>query len=247
MSYDSGGVAVLFKGHSQYGSVATMVDQFAGALRRLGAETAILDTRAPDCVSTVVALLRQNRIRAFLSLNGYGIPSPGQGAGFYGISGAPVMIYFVDHPAYHFPTIRAPLPHLSVSFPTAHHVGFCRDHVRGDIAVRHLPHAAEAAEPAAWDGRDVPLFLSASLIADAEPFRAGWRQHGPEVERGGSMPSSTPMTAIPTGRCTSTFSPCSASRRPRSRCSPPISAPSTSTCAAGPSRRWWRRSRICPW
>jgi glycosyltransferase involved in cell wall biosynthesis len=182
MTHDPSGVVVLFKGHSQYGSVATMVDQFAGALRRLGAETAILDTRAPDCVPSVVALLRQNRIRAFLSLNGYGIPSPGQGAGFYEISGVPVMIYFVDHPAYHFPTIRAPLPRLSVSFPTAHHVGFCRTHVRGDIPVRHLPHAAEATESAAWDGRDVPLFLSASLISDAEPFRAGWRQHGPAVE-----------------------------------------------------------------
>lgn len=182
MGVDRDGVIVLFKGHSLYGSVAAMVDQLTEALRRQGFETATFDTRAPDCVASILTVLRQNRVRAFLSLNGYGLPAAGQGAGFYELTDAPVMIYFVDHPAYHFPTIRSPVPRLAVSFPTAHHVAFCRDHVRGDIAIRHLPHATEPAEPAPWEARDIPLFLSATLAADAEAFRAAWRQHGPAVE-----------------------------------------------------------------
>lgn len=175
------GVVVLFKGHSQYDSVNTMVDQLGRALERLGAATVTLDTRAGDCVAAATALARQRRVRFFLSLNGFGIPAAGQGAGFYGESDAPVLIYFVDHPAYHHPRIRAPLPRLIATFPTAHHVAFCRRFIRDDIPLHHLPHATEAAEPAPWEGRAGALFLSASLLTDPEPFRAQWRQHGAEI------------------------------------------------------------------
>lgn len=176
-----GPVIVLFKGHSQYGSVNAMVDQLAQALEGLGAPTAILDTRAADCVAAAVGFVRQRRVRFFLSMNGFGIPGAGQGAGFYGESDAPVLIYFVDHPAYHYPRLRAPLPRLIATFPTAHHVDFCRRFLRDDIALHHLPHATEAAAPAPWEGRDVALFLSASLMADPDSFRTQWSQHGPEV------------------------------------------------------------------
>jgi len=177
----AGDLVVLFKGHSQYDSVNTMVDAVARALEGLGAPTRILDTRAADCVAAAVALVRQQRVRLFLSLNGFGIPAAGQGAGFYAETDAPLLIYFVDHPAYHLPRIRASLPRLIMTFPTAHHVEFCRRFIRDDVALHHLPHATEAAEAAPWDGRDLPLFLSASLLTDPEPFRAQWRQHGPEV------------------------------------------------------------------
>ena len=176
------GIVVLFKGHSQYDSVNTMVDQLAAALERLGAATLILDTRDADCVATAVGLVRQRQVRLFLSLNGFGIPAAGQGAGFYGESDAPVLIYFVDHPAYHLARIRAPLPRLIATFPTAHHVAFCRRFIRDDIPIHHLPHATTAAAAAPWSARDEALFLSASLMTDPEPFRAQWRQHGAEVE-----------------------------------------------------------------
>lgn len=175
------GLVVLFKGHSQYGSVNAMVDQLAQALERLGAPTAILDTRAADCVAAATALTRQRRVRLFLSLNGFGIPAAGQGAGFYGESDAPVLIYFVEEPAYYYPLVRAPLPRLIITLPTAHNVDFCRRFIRDDIAIHHLPHATAAAEAAPWAGRDLTLFLSASLTVDPEPFRAQWQQHGVEV------------------------------------------------------------------
>ncbi len=175
------GFILLFKGHSQYDSVNTMVDQLARALERLGAPTVILDTRADDCVAAAAGLSQRRRVRLFLSLNGFGIPAAGQGAGFYGESEAPMLIYFVDHPAYHHPRLRTPLPRLVATFPTAHHVDFCRRFIRDDIAIHHLPHATAAVEAAPWEGRDLPLFLSASLMADPEPFRAQWRQHGAAV------------------------------------------------------------------
>jgi hypothetical protein len=129
--------------------------------------------------------VRGGAVRFFLSLNGYGIPAPGQGAGFYAETAAPVLIYFVDHPAHHHPTVRAPLPHLAVTFATESEAAFCRAHVRSDIPVRALAHAAAASTeaPPAWETRDVPLLFSASLHAEPEALRAGWCQHGAAVER----------------------------------------------------------------
>jgi Glycosyl transferases group 1 len=172
---------VLFKGHSQYDSVNTMVEQLAAAFARAGAASLVLDTRAPGCVADAAALVRRGGVRLFVSLNGYGIPE--EGVGFYAESKAPVLIYFVDHPAYHYPRVRAGLPRLIVSFPTAHHVEFCRRFIRDDIPLHHLPHATVAAAAASWEERDIALFFSGSLLADPEAFRAGWAGHGAEVAR----------------------------------------------------------------
>jgi glycosyltransferase involved in cell wall biosynthesis len=179
------GTVILYRGHSDYDSVATMVEDLGAALRRRGFATAMLDVRAPDCIAESVRLVRAGDVRFFLSVNGYGIPAAGQGAGFYGETRAPMLIYFVDHPAYHYPTIRTKLPRLAATFPTAHHVDFCAAHIRRDIALRHVPHAAapSAIAPPAWATRDLPLLLSASLHGEPETIRAGWRQHGEAVER----------------------------------------------------------------
>lgn len=170
---------VLFKGHSQYDSVNTMVEQLGAAFGRVGAPAVILDTRSASCVGEALALLRRGAVRLFVSLNGYGIPE--EGAGFYAESPAPVLIYFVDHPAYHYPRIRAGLPRLIATFPTAHHVEFCRRFIRDDIPLHHLPHATAAADAAPWKERDIALFFSGSLLADPESFRAEWAGHGAEV------------------------------------------------------------------
>ncbi|HEY1504295.1 MAG TPA: glycosyltransferase [Stellaceae bacterium] len=179
------GTVVLYRGHSDYESVGTMVRDLAAAFARSGLNPVLLDLRAPDCVAQAVRLARGGDVRFFLSLNGYGIPAPGQGAGFYAETATPVLVYFVDHPAYHHKTIRAALPHFAVSFATVSEVLFCRHAVRRDIPVSHLPHAAEPLEeaPLAWETRDLPLLLSASLHGEPEALRARWRDHGATVEQ----------------------------------------------------------------
>ena len=181
----SPGTVVLYRGHSDYESVGTMVQELAAAFQRRGLTPVLLDLRAPDCIAQAVRLVWDGDVRFFLSLNGYGIPAPGQGAGFYAETKAPVLVYFVDHPAYHYSTVRAPLPHLAVTFATASEVPFCEQHVRNDIPVRHLLHAAEPSHEAlpAWETRDIPLLLSASLHGEPDAIRAGWRKHGAEVEQ----------------------------------------------------------------
>ena len=174
-------VAVLYKGKSEFDSLNTMVDHWAAALRKQGVRPEIVDLRQPGAIARTVALIRNEPVSLFLSLNGYGVPEPGQGPGFYQESAAPLFIYFVDHPVYHYPTIRSEAPHLVATFPTPNNLRFCRSRIRNDLPLLHLPHAAAPGPAAPWSGRDVPLLLAGSLHEDPEQTRAGWIRHGPAV------------------------------------------------------------------
>ena len=174
-------VAILYKGNSEFDSLNTMVDHWAAALARRGIRPEIVDLRAPDPVARAVALIRRERVVLFVSLNGYGVPKPGQGPGFYQESAAPLFIHFVDHPVYHYPTIRSEVPHLLASFPTPGNLRFCRNHIRDDLPLIHLAHAAAPGESAPWTGRDCPPLLAGSLHEDPEIGRARWISHGAAV------------------------------------------------------------------
>ena len=143
-------VAVLYKGHSGFDSLNTMVDHWAAALRLRGIRPEIVDLRAGDAVARTVALIRNERVALFLSLNGYGVPKPGQGPGFYQETTAPLLVYFVDHPVYHHPIIRSEVPQLVATFPTPSHLRFCRARIRDDLPLLHLPHAAAPGAAAPW-------------------------------------------------------------------------------------------------
>ncbi|MEI7610504.1 MAG: glycosyltransferase [Rhodospirillaceae bacterium] len=174
-------VAVLYKAKSEFDSLNTMVDHWAAALRRKGFRPEIVDLRAADAVARAVALIRGERVALFLSLNGFGVPTPGQGPGFYQECAAPLFIHFVDHPAYHHTTLCSEAPHLVATFPTPSHLRFCRTHIRGNLPLLHLPHAAEPDPVAPWRERDLPLLLAGSLHEDPEAKRAGWSRYGPVV------------------------------------------------------------------
>lgn len=175
-------VAVLYKGNSEFDSLNTMVDHWAAALRRQGVRPEIVDLRQPDAVARTVALIRSERVTLFLSLNGYGVPKPGQGPGFYQESAAPLFIHFVDHPIYHHRTIHSEVPHPVAAFPTPSHLRFCRNRIRSDLPLLHLPHAASPGPATPWAGRDIPLLLAGSLHEDPERTRAGWFEHGVPVQ-----------------------------------------------------------------
>ncbi len=171
-------VAILYKGKSEFDSLNTMVDHWAAALRTQGMRPEIVDLRAPDAVARAVALIRAEPVALFLSLNGYGVPRPGQGPGFYQESAAPLFIHFVDHPVYHHPIIRSEVPNLVATFPTPSNLRFCRSHIRDGLPLLHLPHAAAPGPAAPWAEREIPLLLAGSLHEDPERKRAGWIEHG---------------------------------------------------------------------
>ena len=171
-------IAVLYKGHSEFDSLNTMVDHWAAALRTRGIRPEIVDLRASDAVARTVALIRNRPVAFFLSLNGYGVPKPGQGPGFYQETTAPLLVYFVDHPVYHHPLIRSEVPQLMATFPTPSHLRFCRSRIRDDLPLLHLPHAAAVGSATPWAERDIPLLLAGSLHEDPERTRANWLLHG---------------------------------------------------------------------
>ena len=174
---------VLYQGNSVYGSVNTMVAELAGALRRFGFEPVIIDLRRADALTETLEVIAGGRVVFFLSLNGFGIPE--QGAGYYAAVDLPLAMVCVDHPIGLYPLIRCPLARMLTTFPTPHHVDFCRTFVRDDTLCRHLPHAAAAVTTRRrpWRHRDIPLFLSGSVHQDPEEARAGWSHFGPAVCR----------------------------------------------------------------
>jgi len=177
--------ALFYKAKSDFDSVNTMVDEIAGGFAAQGWATHVVDLLHPDHIDQILRRIEAGQVDLFVSLNGFGIPAAGMGAGFYERTAADVLVYFVDHPIYHFPTIRAPLPRLRVTFPTAHQVDFCRAWVRHDIPLRHLPHGGTPAAPGAaraWSDRDVGVLVPSSLMCEAETERAAWAEsYGPQV------------------------------------------------------------------
>lgn len=175
---------LTYKGHSDFDSVNTMVATLAQAFAELGWEVSCVDLRDGDAARQAATLVTERGVDLVLSLNGYGIPAGGD-IGFYAGLAAPVVVLFVDHPVYHHPTIRTAVPTLRVSFPTAHHVDFCRDFVRADIPLGHIGHAASAADPAdlrPWAERDIGVLVPSSLAVMPEEDRRGWAdQYGTEV------------------------------------------------------------------
>lgn len=178
---------LVFQGKSDFGSVNGMALALAKGFERLGRTAVVVDLRQPNHIQTIVGALRSGDVDLFFSLNGYGIPDAAglDPVGFYGATNAPAMVFFVDHPVYHHPTICNRLPRVLASFPTAHHVDFCRRHVRGDMPLGFIPHGGN--EPSAgvarpWAERDIDVLLSASLPGHPEGLRAGWApQYGPQV------------------------------------------------------------------
>lgn len=174
-------IAVLYKGHSAFESLNTMVDHWAAALGRAGFRPTIVDVRRPDAVARTVHLIRTDEVALFLSLNGYGVPADGHGPGFYGESTAPLVMVFVDNPLYHPQTIRCEVPRAVVTFPTPHQISLCRDHIRADLPIFHIPHAAEPGRGVPWRDRDIPVLIAGSAHDDPERARAGWAAYGPAV------------------------------------------------------------------
>ncbi len=171
-------VVILYKGHSEFDSLNTMVDHWSTALRTRGLGTEIVDLRLPDAVARTVTLIRRERVVLFLSLNGYGVPRPGQGPGFYQETQAPLFVYFVDHPVYHHQTLRSEVPQLIASFPTPSNLRFCRGHIRENLPLLHLPHAAQPGPSMAWEQRNIQILLAGTLHEDPAQARSRWTEHG---------------------------------------------------------------------
>ena len=172
---------ILFRGHSLYDSVNTMVAELALAVGRQGCRPEVVDLRCEDARDRIVSLVREGAVGRFLCVNGLGLPATAEDCRLYRETGVPVVLYALDHPIGLYPCLQLPLPTLVATVPTRHNVDVCREVIRRDLRCYHLPHGA--ARPTSrlrpWRLRDVPLLLSASLQQPPEAARADWRRYGP--------------------------------------------------------------------
>ena len=173
--------AIIFKARSDFDRIDTEADLWAKAVAAEGIAPIPIDLRRADSIPAIVRTIRSRPVAFFLSINGFGLPQPEQGVGFYGDCAAPVFVHFIDHPIYLAPLIRSPVPQLFASFASPGEVSFCRRRIRGDIPLLHLPHAAAPAVGRPWGERDLPVLLAGSIHQQPEEMRAGWIEKGPEV------------------------------------------------------------------
>lgn|GEM_PF-1542990 len=156
---------LLFKGQSQYNSVNGMVDAFERAFSDAGFDCLTPNVLDQEDMERVRNLITEDRVSMIFSLNGYGIPQ--QAGTYFDKIDIPVFIYFVDHPIFHSQRILAPVRNLFMSFPTSHHVDFCRMFFGDVLNVTHIPHAAETGTCGDWNDRDIPLFFSGTPMMGA--------------------------------------------------------------------------------
>lgn len=168
---------VLFKGASQYGSVNAMVGELPQAFARRGLRPVVVDMTEDALKRDLEPLLEDGAVALFCCVNGIGLPS--DGAGFYALSDAPVFAYFVDHPVYHLDRLRAAVPRLTVSFPTADNVACCRRMIGPVPPACHVAHGAAAVAETPWEDRDIPvLFAGTCHGGPPEDQRRAWRGRG---------------------------------------------------------------------
>lgn len=172
--------AVLFSGHSEYGSVNAMVEGFAVGLAAQGWTTVVVDTSAADLASRLAAALAPG-VDLVVATNGIGLPK--ERPSFYDRLAAPVVVWMLDHPIYHPDKIAAPVPDLRLAVVSPRHVDFARAVHGPAVPVVHLAHATSADVGLPWAERDIEVLACGSpLTNDPEAFRSGWRQHGAAVE-----------------------------------------------------------------
>ncbi|MHA1597998.1 MAG: glycosyltransferase family protein [Alphaproteobacteria bacterium] len=173
---------ILFKGVSEHNSVNGMVDAIADAFEARGFVCSIVNVAEGGLAKDMPDLIAGGDVCLIFSLNGFGLPR--QTGSFYDKTDIPVMVFFVDHPAYHRDRILAPVRNLMMSFPSPGHVDFCHRFFGPGLIVDHIPHAAVAGAPLPWGARDIDVFFSGSPLSgdfriadaalaahDADPLR----------------------------------------------------------------------------
>ena len=164
---------VLFRAHSQYGSVNRMVEELAAAFASHGVQPVVLDALADEFAGRLRRVLTDGGIGLLFSVNGIMLPQ--QGAGFYANVRAPVFTWMVDHPIYHPDRVRAAVPRLTVGVPSPAHVRFC-ERAYPEVAVVHMAHAAQPRTGRPWPDRDVPAIFSGSREGGASAAqRSAWQ------------------------------------------------------------------------
>ena len=91
------------------------------------------------------------------------------------------LYWALDYPYSCWTSVAGLAASSIVSYPTAGHLGCARQHLRGDVTLLTLAHAAKRREPLPWQDRTIEaLFVGNAPAADPESMRASWATRYPQ-------------------------------------------------------------------
>lgn len=176
---------ILFRGSSLYGSVDRMLDALADALAAQGDEAPIIDAAGPDHLAQLQHAVAEGPVDAFLGFTGIGLDRRAQG-NLYNALDRPLISIYLDPLLLYWDQIVTPLRRRLIFTTAPGDIDYWRGTLDVPVPIAHLPHAAaplpRGAAPVPWEMREIALFHAGTAPDDPQALRAGWGQHGRDVE-----------------------------------------------------------------
>lgn len=171
--------AVLFAGQTQSGNVNRMLGGLKRAIEGLGIATTTIDTGREGYAAELAAVAGD--VDFFLAMTGIGLDLRAEDNVFNTI-GKPFVSVYLDPLIPYAEQVRTPIKKRIITTTADSDVAYWAA-VAPDLAITHLPHAAEpVAEPLAWEARDIDLLFPATGCGDPEEVRRDeWPRHGATV------------------------------------------------------------------
>jgi spore maturation protein CgeB len=173
---------ILFRGSSLYGSVDRMLDQIAAAFLAEGDQAAIIDAKRPDYVARLQGTIAEG-VDGFIGLTGIGLDLREEN-NLYNALDRPFASIYLDPLLLYWTQVATPIRRRVVFTTAPDDVAYWNE--RGDVPIRHLPHAADPMSlhrQTPWAQRDIDILFAGTAPEDPAALRAGWAEHGAEVER----------------------------------------------------------------
>ena len=175
---------ILFRGTSLYGSVDRMLDQLAAAFQADGDDAVIIDATQPDFVAALQRAVAEG-VDGFLGLTGIGLDLREEN-NLYNALDRPFASIYLDPLLLYWNQVATPIHRRLITTTAPGDLDYWRGKLSLPLPLHHLPHAAAALPPGTapvpWDRREIGLLHAGTAPADPAALRAGWAQHGPQVE-----------------------------------------------------------------
>jgi hypothetical protein len=176
---------ILFRGSSLYGSIDRMLDSLAAAFVARGDAAPIIDATGPTYIHALQQAITDGPVDAFLGFSGIGIDQRAEG-NLYNALEKPLVSIYLDPLLLYWNQVATPIHRRLITTTAPGDLDYWRGKLSLPLPLHHLPHAAAALPPGTapvpWDRREIGLLHAGTAPADPAALRAGWAQHGPQVE-----------------------------------------------------------------
>jgi hypothetical protein len=176
---------ILFRGSSLYGSVDRMLESLAAAFIAQGDDAPIVEASGPTYVAHLQRAIAEGPVDAFIGFTGIGLDLRAEG-NLYNLLDRPLVSIYLDPLLLYWNQIVTPIRRRLIFTTAPGDVDYWCGTLGVTVPIAHLPHAAmpaaEGTMSVPWDEREIALLHAGTAPDDPATLRAGWAQHGRDVE-----------------------------------------------------------------